>query len=180
MNGSRQSLSSPSGGRVRRSAAEPLSGGPYAAQRTNSAPGLSPATLGIYLVIGVVFGIILVKSEVVSWFRIQEMFRFQAFYMYGVIGSAVVTAALSLMLIRRLGLRSLSGEQIVIPPKQMATGTRYWLGGAIFGLGWGLVGACPGPLFALFGTGLTIILVPMTAAVAGTRLYGSLRLRLPH
>ena len=140
----------------------------------------APGSLLIYLVIGIVFGIILVKSEVVSWFRIQEMFRFQAFFMYGVIGSAVITAAISLMLIRTLGLRSLSGERIVVPPKQLGTGTRYWLGGAIFGLGWGLVGACPGPLFALLGSGVFIMLVPIIAALVGTKLYGVLRERLPH
>ncbi|MDQ6738069.1 MAG: YeeE/YedE family protein [Gemmatimonadota bacterium] len=140
----------------------------------------SVKSLAIYLIIGIVFGVILVKSEVVSWFRIQEMFRFQSFYMYGVIGSAVVTAAVSLVVIRRLGLRSLSGERIEVPPKRMGNGTRYWLGGAIFGLGWGLGGACPGPLFALLGSGLSIILVPMFFAVAGTRLYGALRQRLPH
>lgn len=140
----------------------------------------APGSMLIYLAIGIVFGIILVKSEVVSWFRIQEMFRFQAFYMYGVIGSAVITAAISLMLIRTLGVRSLSGEEIVIPPKQLGTGTRYWLGGAIFGLGWGLVGACPGPLFALLGSGVFIMLVPIVAALLGTKLYGALRARLPH
>lgn len=116
----------------------------------------------------------------VSWFRIQEMFHFEAFYMYGVIGSAVVTAGLSLQLIRRLGVRSLSGEPITVPPKKLGRGTRYWLGGTIFGLGWALVGACPGPLFALVGGGITVMLVPLASAVVGTWLYGALRPRLPH
>ena len=155
-------------------------GGAAADRGADSNQPVSLASLMVYLVVGTAFGIILVKSEVVSWFRIQEMFRFQSFYMYGVIGSAVVTAALSLTAIRKLGVRSLSGEPIVIPPKQLGSGTRYWLGGAVFGLGWGLVGACPGPLFALLGSGLSIILVPMGFAVVGTRLYGSLRPNLPH
>lgn len=136
--------------------------------------------LGTYLVLGALFGIVLVKSEVVSWFRIQEMFHFQAVHMYGIIGSAVLTAALSLRLIRRLQVRSLSGEPITIPPKVMGRGTRYWLGGAAFGLGWALVGACPGPLFALVGGGVTVMLVPLVSAVAGTWLYGALRPHLPH
>ena len=139
-----------------------------------------PAGLLVYGVLGVLFGIVLTKSEVISWFRIQEMFRFQAFRMYGIIGAAVVTAAVSLQLIRRLGLRSVSGEPITLPPKTFGRGTRYWLGGTIFGVGWALVGACPGPLFALLGSGVSVIVVPLLSAVAGTWLYGALRPRLPH
>ena len=146
----------------------------------NENTGHVTGPLASYLLIGILFGVVLVKSEVVSWFRIQEMFRFESFYMYGVMGTAVITAALSLVLIRRLGVRSLSGEPIRIPPKQLGKGTRYWLGGAIFGLGWGLVGACPGPLFALLGAGISIMLVPIAAALAGTRIYGAVRERLPH
>ncbi len=116
----------------------------------------------------------------ISWFRIQEMFRFQAFHMYGIIGSAIVTAAVALQLIRRLHLRAANGEVITIPPKQLGRGTRYWLGGAIFGLGWALVGACPGPLFALLGAGVGVIAVVILSAVAGTWVYGALRPRLPH
>ena len=133
-----------------------------------------------YLALGVVFGILLIKSDVVSWFRIQEMFRFQAFHMYGIIGSAVLTAGLSLQLIKRRGLRSLGGEDIVIPAKSMGRGTRYWLGGTLFGLGWGIVGACPGPLFALVGGGVTVMLVALLSAVAGTWVYGVMRASLPH
>ena len=140
-----------------------------------------PATrLGTYFVLGVLFGIVLTKSEVISWFRIQEMFRFQAFHMYGVIGSAVVVAGLSLQLIKRSGARSLDGERIIVPRKAMGRGTRYWLGGLIFGLGWALVGACPGPLFALVGGGVSVMIVTLLSAVLGTWIYGALRPRLPH
>ena len=133
-----------------------------------------------YLALGVVFGILLIKSDVVSWFRIHEMFRFQAFHMYGIIGSAVLTAGLSLQLIKRLGLRSFGGEDIVMPAKSLGRGTRYWLGGTLFGLGWGIVGACPGPLFALIGGGVTVMLVALLGAIAGTWVYGVMRPRLPH
>lgn len=142
-------------------------------------PGTLPGLLA-YAALGTVFGIVLTKSDVISWFRIQEMFRFQAFHMYGIIGSAIVTAAVSLQLIRRSGVRSLSGEPIVVPPKAMGSGSRYWLGGTAFGLGWALVGACPGPLFALLGNGIGVIAVSLLAAVAGTWTYGALRARLPH
>lgn len=116
----------------------------------------------------------------ISWLRIQEMFRFQAFHMYGIIGSAVAVAAASVWLIKRFGVRTLSGERIVIPPKTMGRGTRYWLGGTIFGLGWALTGACPGPLFALLGNGVGVMSVTLLSAVLGTWLYGYLRPRLPH
>ena len=143
-------------------------------------PARKAEGLAIYLVLGVLFGIILTKSEVISWFRIQEMFRFQSFHMYGIIGSAVVVAAASVALIKRLGVTTLRGEPIAIPPKQWGTGTRYWLGGTLFGLGWALLGACPGPIFALLGNGITVIAVALLAALAGTRAYGALRPRLPH
>lgn len=136
--------------------------------------------LAIYVLLGTVFGFVLTKSEVISWFRIQEMFRFQSFHMYGIIGSAVVVAALAIALLKRKRMRALTGDAIVIPPKQLGSGTRYWAGGILFGLGWALVGACPGPLFALIGNGLPIILVPLGSAIAGTWLYGQLRPRLPH
>lgn len=140
-----------------------------------------PATrLGAYFALGIVFGAVLTKSEVISWFRIQEMFRFQAFHMYGIIGSAILVAGISLQLIKRLGAHSLDGQPIVIPPKLMGRGTRYWVGGTVFGLGWALVGACPGPLFALIGAGVGVMIVPLLSAVAGTWLYGVLRPRLPH
>lgn len=136
--------------------------------------------LPIYLILGIVFGIMLTKSEVISWFRIQEMFRFQSFHMYGIIGSAIVVAALSIQLIKRFDIRSLSGDPISIPPKVMGKGYRYWIGGTIFGLGWGLLGACPGPIFALIGGGVTVLVVGLLGALAGTWVYGYLRPKLPH
>ncbi len=136
--------------------------------------------LGIYFALGILFGVVLTKSEVISWFRIQEMFRFQSFHMYGIIGSAVVVAALSLQVIKRLRLRTLDGQPVTIPAKTMGSGTRYWLGGTIFGLGWALAGACPGPLFALLGNGVGVISVMLASAVLGTWVYGTLRQRLPH
>ncbi len=137
--------------------------------------------VGSLVVLGTLFGLSLVKSEVVSWFRIQEMFRFQAFHMYGVIGSAFAVAATSLALIRRFRVRTLSGDPIVIPPKTISRwGTRYWAGGTLFGVGWALTGACPGPMFALIGGGVGVMLVAALAALAGTWVYGYLRPRLPH
>jgi len=133
-----------------------------------------------YLVLGVLFGVTLTKSEVTSWFRIQEMFRFHAFHMYGVIASALLVAAASLALVRWLGLRTAAGEPIAIAPKSMGRGHRYWLGGTLFGVGWALTGACPGPLFALVGSGLSVMLVAIASALAGTFVYGLLRSRLPH
>lgn len=150
---------------------------------TDSIPQASDLRLGalvVYLALGMLFGIVLTKSEVISWFRIQEMFRFQAFHMYGVIGAAVLTAALSLQVIKRLGLRSLGGQLIALPPKELGRGTRYWLGGTVFGLGWALVGACPGPLFALLGNGVSVVVVVLISAVGGTWTYGVLRPWLPH
>lgn len=144
---------------------------------------LSPAgggALAVYLVLGILFGIILIKSEVVSWFRIQEMFRFQGFHMYGILGSAVAVAALSLLLLRKTGRRSLTGEPIEIPQKMMGRGYRYVIGGGAFGLGWGLTGACPGPILALLGYGVTPFLVVFGAALLGTWTYGHLRPLLPH
>ncbi len=136
--------------------------------------------LVVYLLLGILFGVILTKSEVISWFRIQEMFRFQAIHMYGVLGTAVLVAGLSLQLIRRAGLHAVDGQPIVVPPKTMGRGTRFWLGGTIFGLGWALVGACPGPLLALLGSGIGVVAVILLAALAGTWTYGVLRPRLPH
>jgi uncharacterized membrane protein YedE/YeeE len=133
-----------------------------------------------YLFLGVAFGFVLSKSEVLSWFRIQEMFRFQSFRMYGVIGSALATAALSLFIIKRLRLRDWSGEIISIPPKELGSGVRYAVGGLLFGVGWALTGACPGPLFALIGNGVYVMLAAAASALAGTWVYGLLRPRLPH
>ena len=133
-----------------------------------------------YLVLGCLFGIILVKSEVVSWFRIQEMFRFQSFHMYGVICSAVGTAALSLLALKRLNVHTLAGEAISVPPKALGWGYRYWIGGTLFGVGWALTGACPGPLVALTASGMSVYVVAMLSALAGVWLYGYLRPHLPH
>jgi len=142
---------------------------------------LSPGReLVTYVAVGVIFGIVLVKSEVVSWYRIQEMFRFQSFHMYGILGSAMLTALVSVQILRRLGLSSLTGERISVPPKVLGHGYRYWIGGLIFGAGWALTGACPGPLFALVGSGASVFIIVAVAALAGTWMYGYLRSRLPH
>jgi hypothetical protein len=134
----------------------------------------------VYLFLGTAFGIVLTKSEVLSWFRIQEMFRFQSFRMYGIIGTAIATAALSVALLKRARLKSFSGEIISIPGKRMGHGIRYAAGGAIFGLGWALTGACPGPLFALIGNGVSVMIVAILSALLGTWTYGFLRPKLPH
>ena len=131
-----------------------------------------------YLVLGTLFGIILTKSEVISWFRIQEMFRFQAFHMYGVIGSAIVVGMISIQLIKRNRIKTISGESIVIADKQFNHG--IWIGGFIFGLGWAITGACPGPLFAQLGSGVGAAAVLILAALAGTWTYSALRTKLPH
>ncbi len=133
-----------------------------------------------YLFLGVCFGITLTQSEVLSWFRVQEMFRFQSPRMYEIIASAIAVAAASVALIKRLGVKTISGEPITIPPKSMGRGIRYAAGGTIFGLGWALVGACPGPLFTLLGGGITVMIVAIGSALAGTWLCGLLRPRLPH
>jgi hypothetical protein len=134
----------------------------------------------IYLGMGVFFGIVLIKSEVVSWFRIQEMFRFQAFHMYGIIGSAVVIAALSIQIIKRTGARTIRGEAIQIKDKPWNKGVNQLLGGTIFGLGWGLLGACPGPIYALIGAGITPVLVGLGGALLGALAYGLVQPKLPH
>ena len=138
------------------------------------------AFLLIDLFLGIAFGFVLTKSEVVSWFRIQEMFHFQSFRMYGIIGSAIATAALSIALLKRLRIKSASGELISIPRKDLGSGIRYAAGGTIFGLGWALTGACPGPLFALIGDGIPVMTVAVVSALAGTWIYGMLRPILPH
>jgi uncharacterized membrane protein YedE/YeeE len=132
----------------------------------------------IYLFFGIIFGIILVKSEVVSWYRIQEMFRLQSFHMYGIIGSAVVVGIISVWLIKKFRVKTISGERISLPQKPYHKGVIY--GGVIFGLGWALTGACPGPLFALVGSGYSVIIVALLSAVAGTYVYGFFREKLPH
>ncbi len=133
-----------------------------------------------YVLLGTLFGVTLMKAEAVSWYRIQEMFRFQSFHMYGIIASAVVVAALSLAVIGRLRLNDLQGEPIAVPAKRLGRGHGYGIGGMLFGLGWGLTGACPGPLLALLGSGVTVTGVVVLAALAGTWVYAHLRPHLPH
>jgi uncharacterized protein len=133
-----------------------------------------------YFLLGGGFGFVLVEAEVVSWFRIQEMFRFDAFHMYGVIGTAVITAALSLLVIRRTGACDAEGRPLALEPKTLGSGVRYLAGGTTFGVGWALTGACPGPLVALIGSGVPVMLVALLSALAGTWMYGLLQPRLPH
>jgi uncharacterized protein len=142
-----------------------------------------PALLG-YLVLGAYLGVVFVQSEVVSWFRIQEMFRFQSFHMYGIIGTAVAVAGLSVQVIKRLGVKTIHGEPIRIASKEWGgggiPGARYWIGGTLFGMGWALLGACPGPVFALIGAGISVLVVALASALLGTWAYAALRPRLPH
>ena len=131
-----------------------------------------------YLVMGLVFGIVLVKSEVISWYRIQEMFRLQSFHMFGVIGSAVVTGIISVWLIKKFDIKTIRGETIELHLKKFSKGQIY--GGLIFGFGWAITGACPGPLFAQIGSGFSVIIITLLSAIAGTWVYGLLREKLPH
>lgn len=131
-----------------------------------------------YLIVGILFGIVFVKSEVVSWFRIQEMFRLQSFHMYGIIGSAIVVGMLSIWLFKKFNIKTIYGEEIELHPKTFNKGQIF--GGLLFGLGWAITGACPGPLFAQIGTGATVIFVTLLSAIAGTWVYGLLRNKLPH
>ena len=147
--------------------------------RTTRAVG-SPLELALYVVMGVLFGIVLTKSEVISWFRIQEMFRFQGFHMYGVIGSALVVASLSIFAIKRTGRKTILGDDVSVETKPFERGINQWVGGILFGFGWALTGACPGPLYALIGNGYTVIAVALLSAAAGAWAYGALRPRLPH
>lgn len=131
-----------------------------------------------YIFAGIIFGIFLVKSEVISWFRIQEMFQLKSFHMYGVIGSAVVVGIISVLLIKKFKAKSIEGETIKLEPKKFNKGQIY--GGLTFGLGWAITGACPGPLFAQIGSGATVIIVTLLSAIAGTWVYGKFRDKLPH
>jgi len=128
--------------------------------------------------VGILFGIVFVKAEVVSWFRIQEMFRLQSFHMYGIIGSAVLVGMISVWLIKKFDIKTIYGEPIVFHPKSFSKGQIY--GGLLFGLGWALTGACPGPFFAQIGTGATVVGVSLLSAIAGTWFYGLIREKLPH
>jgi hypothetical protein len=132
-----------------------------------------------YFLLGTAFGFVIVESEAVSWFRIQEMFRFDAFHMYGILSTAVLTAALSVLIIKRLGIRDGEGTRLGFPPKTLGSGVRYLAGGTAFGLGWALTGAS-GPIVALIGAGSTVMIVTLLSALAGTWTYGFVRHRLPH
>ena len=132
-----------------------------------------------YLLVGIFFGIVLVKSEAVSWYRIFEMFKFQSFHMYGIIGSSVLLGVISVGLIKRMGIKGIEGEKIRIIPKDKGF-IRYLLGGTIFGLGWALAGACPGPMYILVGTGVFSMLIVIVTAVLGTFFYGVIKDKLPH
>lgn len=131
-----------------------------------------------YLIIGVIFGIVFVKAEIISWFRIQEMFRLQSFFMYGVIGTAVVVGMFSVWLIKRYAIKTISGEPITFEDKNFNKGHIY--GGLIFGMGWAITGACPGPLFAQIGSGFLVVILTLLSAIAGTWVYGYIREKLPH
>lgn len=132
-----------------------------------------------FLLVGIIFGIVLTKSEAVSWYRIYEMFHFQSFHMFGIIGTAVVTGVVGVQLIKRNKLKDISGQPINIPDKEKGF-KNYLIGGAIFGLGWGLVGTCPGPLFILIGAGFWGVGVVLIGALLGTYIYGVLKNKLPH
>jgi uncharacterized membrane protein YedE/YeeE len=131
-----------------------------------------------YMIIGIIFGIVLVKSEIISWFRMQEMFRLQSFHMYGVIGTAVVVGMIAVWLIKKYNVKTIYGEKIEFHKKKIGKGQLY--GGLLFGLGWGMTGACPGPLFAQIGTGALASVVVLLSAIAGTWTYGFFREKLPH
>ncbi|WP_026728128.1 DUF6691 family protein [Flavobacterium denitrificans] len=131
-----------------------------------------------YLIVGIFFGIVFVKAEIISWFRIQEMFHLESFHMYGVIGCAVAVGLLSVQLIKKFNIKTLDGEKIEIQPKTFSKGQIY--GGLMFGFGWAITGACPGPLFAQIGTGATVIVVTLLSAIAGTWVYGLIKDKLPH
>ncbi len=132
-----------------------------------------------YLLVGFFFGIVLTKCEAVSWYRIYEMFQFQSFHMYGIIGVAIFTGIIGLQIIKRKEIKDIKGNPIVIQDKEKGS-ARYWIGGLIFGLGWAMVGACPGPIFILIGAGFMSVGLILLGAVLGTFLYGVIKDKLPH
>jgi uncharacterized protein len=132
-----------------------------------------------YIATGILFGIIMIKSEAVSWYRIQEMFRFQSIFMYGIIGTAVISGIILVAAIKKFQLKDLNGKLIQFPKKDKRW-KKYLIGGAVFGIGWALTGACPGPIFVLLGYGYMVMLVVIAGALAGTFVYGLIRNRLPH
>lgn len=131
-----------------------------------------------FLLLGLIFGIILTKSEAISWYRIQEMFRFQGFHMYGIFMTAIPVGILGVWLIKVLKIKTIHGEPITIPNKKFNRG--YVIGGFIFGLGWALTGACPGPLFAQVGAGFSVVIITLISAIFGTWVYSAIRDKLPH
>ncbi|QTV04814.1 DUF6691 family protein [Faecalibacter bovis] len=133
----------------------------------------------IYIILGIVFGITMYKSETASWFRIYEMFSFQSFHMYGFIGSALIIGLIGVQIIKKKEIKDFDGNKIEIQPKTKSI-VRYLIGGIFFGLGWALVGACPGPIFVLVGAGLYPMLIVILGALAGTYLYGIIKDKLPH
>jgi uncharacterized membrane protein YedE/YeeE len=148
------------------------------APETNSENKISLIKNLKFLFVGIFFGITFVKAEIISWFRIQEMFRFDSFHMYGVIGTAVIVGAISVFIVKRFKIKTISGDEIKIEPKTFNKGQIY--GGLLFGFGWALTGACPGPLFAQIGSGFTVVIVTFLSAVYGTWVYGYLKDKLPH
>ena len=132
-----------------------------------------------YLLVGFVFGIVLTKSEAVSWYRIYEMFQFQSFHMYGIISVAIATGLIGIQIIKRNNIKDIKGEPIEILDKEKGS-TRYWIGGLFFGLGWALVGSCPGPIFILIGAGFWSVLLVLIGALLGTFIYGLVKDKLPH
>lgn len=132
-----------------------------------------------FLFVGFVFGIVLTKSEAVSWYRIYEMFQFQSFHMYGIISVAIATGIIGIQIIKRNKIKAIDGSHIVIKDKETGS-ARYWIGGVFFGLGWGLVGSCPGPIFILLGAGILPVILVFLGALIGTIFYGILKDKLPH
>jgi len=132
-----------------------------------------------YIFAGFIFGIVLTKSEAVSWYRIYEMFRFESFHMFGIISVAILTGLIGIQIIKRKNIKDIKGNPIVIPDKEKGN-YRYWIGGLLFGLGWALVGACPGPIFILIGAGFFPVILILAGALIGTFIYGLLKNKLPH
>lgn len=132
-----------------------------------------------YLIVGFVFGIVLTKSEAVSWYRIYEMFHFQSFHMYGIIMTAIATGLIGIQVIKRKNIKDIKGQEITIADKEKGS-FRYWVGGLFFGLGWALVGACPGPIFIMLGAGFLSVIFILVGALIGTFIYGMIKDRLPH
>ncbi len=132
-----------------------------------------------YTFLGLLFGIILSKSQVISWYRIQEMFLFDSFHMYGIIGTAVVLGAIGIIVLKKLNIKSIDGKDLALNPKKIEI-PRLLIGGIIFGLGWAFTGACPGPLYALVGYGVGVVIVIILSAILGAFVYGVVKSKLPH